>query len=961
MAEKVEVDGGGEFNGAILKNAATEATLERLAVAMEAKQKGLGQKILGVATSVINGNIKAQQQSTSAFGSFTQTLNQGTNAGSKLVDVFASIVGTGIGTTFSLLSTAGGAFLDFVKDGYKAFQETSQVGAAFNNDLFELRRTAADALIPLDEFTQLVKKNSETFARLGTSVSNGSHVFANVAGILKEDFGNELVGLGFSLSDLNEGAATYLEVQSRIGRVDQRSSRDLAESTRDYLLELDKITKLTGMSRKAQEDLARKASVDPIIQSMLEGMDKGSEAFKKGQANLAILQEIGGDRAVQYAKELAAMRPGPEAAMFAQQLNMNMEDFLGIIQGETDPQEFVNALKRRRDQTKAMDEDTRKQQRAIMMSSQGFADAYQALQRVEGLGDFDTINTEQQNREKITEALGVFGNTLNTIYNNTIAGLIDSPVFFQLKKKLEMVGDLFTSNSGYITDFFEEVMSGINFSLNNFINNIREEGFTSAIVKLFKDLFTELKIVATPVVQDLLANIFGETPEQKAKRQAFEQATPDQRAKMLQETPEMGQSIPDMFFDKLKEKLSGLLPSFWDIAKFLGIGATGTVVGGMGLALGFKMLGKAMDGVSIPALKLAAAIGLGGAGVGAAFWGISKAVDAVSNSFTKIKDFFIGMQTLDSNKLASVGSAVKPLTSSLSELASTGIKGLIAGGGLENLAVSLVKFNDINTDQMEKVGPALKVLYDGVSLFSGGGILESVSNAISSFFSGQSISNIAQTVSQIGNIDVNERAMTSTINFVEALSKFTFLNLNNVNFDPFINSIVKLTNNLENTTVDKTLNTIKTSIDSFEVDTSVFDSTTNSIGKLKEVMDTFQIDPTKFENAVSAIGQLKTTMSDGFTIESKGVDEFNKSIKNLVETLSALEEQMKKTSSTTVNVGGEIGSGRKISPTEIAGNTPEDMQRQLNMKIDELISHIVEMKQNTKDTADAISDRRNAV
>ena len=31
------------------------------------------------------------------------------------------------------------------------------------------------------------------------------------------------------------------------------------------------------------------------------------------------------------------------------------------------------------------------------------------------------------------------------------------------------------------------------------------------------------------------------------------------------------------------------------------------------------------------------------------------------------------------------------------------------------------------------------------------------------------------------------------------------------------------------------------------------------------------------------------------------------------------------------------------------------------MKIEELISHIVEMKQNTKDTADSLSDRRSAV
>ena len=211
MAEKVEITNTtSDLNKAVLKNAATEATLERIADAMEAKEKGGKDKILGLFTKTVENNIGAQQESSSAFESFTQTASRGTKVASKLFDTFSYISGTALGTTFSLLTTAGASFYDFIKDGYTAFQETSQVGAAFNNDLFELRRTAAEALIPLDEFTTLIKKNSETFARFGSNVSEGANNFAGVTHALKYEFGNELVGLGYSLSDLNEGAAAYL-------------------------------------------------------------------------------------------------------------------------------------------------------------------------------------------------------------------------------------------------------------------------------------------------------------------------------------------------------------------------------------------------------------------------------------------------------------------------------------------------------------------------------------------------------------------------------------------------------------------------------------------------------------------------------------------------------------------------------------------------------------------------------
>ena len=57
---KTDVDfKGGDLDGTILRNAASEATLERIADALEKKQKGAGDKVLDLSTRAVRNNINA--------------------------------------------------------------------------------------------------------------------------------------------------------------------------------------------------------------------------------------------------------------------------------------------------------------------------------------------------------------------------------------------------------------------------------------------------------------------------------------------------------------------------------------------------------------------------------------------------------------------------------------------------------------------------------------------------------------------------------------------------------------------------------------------------------------------------------------------------------------------------------------------------------------------------------------
>ena len=178
MAEQVEFKGG-DFDGTVIENAASEATLERVAKALEAQKAGTADKILGMHTKTVTENIKAQDRSTSAGQSFTKSLDNMNSASQKVISTFSSIVGTALGTTFGLIQTAGEGLIDFLKNGFDAFQQTAQVGGTFNNNLIDLRKTAAGALMPLSEFTELILKNSDTLASLGGSVTEGAKIYAN--------------------------------------------------------------------------------------------------------------------------------------------------------------------------------------------------------------------------------------------------------------------------------------------------------------------------------------------------------------------------------------------------------------------------------------------------------------------------------------------------------------------------------------------------------------------------------------------------------------------------------------------------------------------------------------------------------------------------------------------------------------------------------------------------------------
>lgn len=171
---------------------------------------------------------------------------------------FAKAVETGSGSISSYtdnvkdLGTFGSAVAGFGKRldvNIEAFRQLANVGAAFRQNLVQLRESAAAAALPLSDFVDLVAQNSENLAALYGSTTQGARAFSKLSEQFRTTAINDLAPLGLTVSDINETLLTQLTLQRRTGTFQEGATQQQIQSATALALELDKLSKLTGQQR----------------------------------------------------------------------------------------------------------------------------------------------------------------------------------------------------------------------------------------------------------------------------------------------------------------------------------------------------------------------------------------------------------------------------------------------------------------------------------------------------------------------------------------------------------------------------------------------------------------------------------------------------------------------------------------------------------------------------------------
>jgi hypothetical protein len=526
-----------------LINAASEATLLKLLEAMN-KMAGIqtGSKPAGGGGS---GTNNAQTQAKAANSASDALTKVGTGVGkfaSAIASATTSVLGfagtllggvanAAIGLTKELLF-GGDKVSDFTKHlagmpnilgllgsaihfvtGYVEnlvtnFQTLSQVGANFGYSLVGMKTAAAQSGMSLDNFTKFVGANSQKLAMLGTSTSAGAVQFGKLSKALREsDVGQQLIGMGFTVDELNDTLLTNSVINARLGRDTSKSTKESIESAGKFALELDKAAAASGISRQKLSSAAEQMSRDTTIRAAARAAFGNDEAKRKEFiTGLTGLTETFPDAQQVILDGARGFYNTPEMA----QMNAQFPEFIGImdkfrkgqISGIEAQAQLVEGAKKANLRIESAGGATLRAQAQLnpavksAIDSIGNMAAYVAKSAAELEAD--------QKKEKVDKAIlnffAGFSNMIERFRARLAEILLDSPAF---KKLTETLNSMFGEGNDTLRPVLDGIAKGFTkllVEVNEFISTVGSEGWGTA----FKNAFTHL-LSAMFLTEDELA------------------------------------------------------------------------------------------------------------------------------------------------------------------------------------------------------------------------------------------------------------------------------------------------------------------------------------------------------------------------------------------------------------------------------------------------------------------------
>lgn len=517
MAEEVEITNVGGVDGV-----ASEATLVSLANSMRrlAEQRGLDprsteSKLIDTSNKARKSNIDVIRENSERLEEHTEEVKESTKSIgilSKSFGVVSSAIGglAGIVGNFAKELLLGGdrlsnftqhvplvgsvltPFVSYLENSLDAFRDLSVIGASFGNSMIDLRRAALEASMPLDEFTDLVRNNSTVMAALGGGTSAGAREFARLSKELRTGVGADLMGMGFTITELNEALVNYSDFTNRQIGVDRLNNRNLIQGTAEYLIELDKLARLTGLSRKQLQEQINANQADARVRFARSRMT--DEQQLQFDSNLA----LAASKSQAFSDVLADMVDGRPDTALAQRLNslfpilfQNAENIKNMDTAEF--LQFTNDLTAEIERLGVEFEEAGSLEAylrdGVFAEMFGLQYDLSDLRRLTA-ADLEKARLEQARRNRITSELAQFEQSIRDIRTNIQEQLINSGIFNTLTESIASVASLINSPEGMAA--IKNAIEDVTAFFNNFVADVADQGLWNAIKNAFMDGFRSL-------------------------------------------------------------------------------------------------------------------------------------------------------------------------------------------------------------------------------------------------------------------------------------------------------------------------------------------------------------------------------------------------------------------------------------------------------------------------------------
>ena len=497
MAVEVNIPGVGNV---IAKNAAEDSTLQEILKALRGRGGGGGSgggAGPGGGAGGLGPNMKKANKETGDFSksiaettTFVDDFGKGlTKATKGLLGFAGDLLGSAYDFGETLLFTGNrmsdlasaiplvggplGSLVGLAEGLVDNFRNLSESGAGFGNNIFNIARAAAKAEMPLGMFADMVASNSNELSRLGGSVTEGAKRFGRISKNLRTSE-QDFLGMGYTMEGVNEGLIAYTEEMARSGRLRGMSDAQLTQGAGVYLTELDKLAKVTGMTRKEAEAARVSQQSDARMRNMINKLE--GKARENLTNSLAFLDNKVPGLSDAF-KDLADGAAQTEEGMML--MAMGGDEFVKLAQemasGDLDPAELNNRLM---ELAPLIEKNTKNMSAAQLQALEQTNPAlYKILSSNTDLlaltkKDGEKIAKENAERDKVTQSLAQVEQNLATIRGKLFSSFLESDIF---KMVTDALGELMPTTedvSGMmekLAPYVEEVIESFTKFVNDFI------------------------------------------------------------------------------------------------------------------------------------------------------------------------------------------------------------------------------------------------------------------------------------------------------------------------------------------------------------------------------------------------------------------------------------------------------------------------------------------------------------